>query len=160
MNIFVTSSCPVECAKALDDVRVNKMILETAQLLCTAHHQWHSATSMMYKPTHVNHPCAIWVRSSQDNYQWTFDHFTALLREFEFRRSKHHACKLLWRTLREHPPILGLTQTPFANCSLFKQLPVHDAYRATMLHKWANDKIKVSFTHRGCPEWAEEVIYG
>jgi hypothetical protein len=161
MNIFVTSDCPNACAKALDDVRVNKMILETAQLLCTAHHLHGTATFDMYKPTHANHPCAVWVRQSQDNYCWTFQHFNALLREFEFRRSKHHACRVLWRTLKNPPHTLNaVEQTPFANCSLFKDLPVHDAYRATMLHKWANDKIKVSFTHRGCPEWAEEVIYG
>ena len=49
--------------------------------------------------------------------------------------------------------------TPFANCSLFKDLPVHEAYRATTLHKWKNDKITVKFTHRGAPEWAEETIY-
>lgn len=79
MNIFVTSSCPFECARTLDDVRVNKMVLETAQLLATAHHQLGSGT--------------------------------------------------------------------------------YEMYRATMMHKWKNDKITVKFTHRGAPEWAEETIY-
>ncbi len=160
MNIFVTSSCPFECARALDDVRVNKMILETAQLLATAHHQLGSGTHEMYRPTHVNHPCAVWVRASSDNYLWTLRHFHALMREFEFRRGKHHGSRSQARVLAYAPPMIEVGElTPFANCSLFKDLPVHEAYRATMLTKWKNDKITVKFTHRGAPEWAEETIY-
>jgi hypothetical protein len=36
MNIFVTSDCPKLSAQALDNKRVVKMVLETAQLLSTA----------------------------------------------------------------------------------------------------------------------------
>jgi hypothetical protein len=36
MNIFFSSKNPVNCAKYLDDRRVNKMCLETTQMLCTA----------------------------------------------------------------------------------------------------------------------------
>lgn len=38
MNIFATDVSPVACAKALDDKRVVKMVLETAQMLSTAMH--------------------------------------------------------------------------------------------------------------------------
>lgn len=36
MNIFVTSPCPIESAQYLDNSRVNKMILESCQMLFTA----------------------------------------------------------------------------------------------------------------------------
>lgn len=38
MNIFATDISPVACAKALNDKRVVKMVLETAQMLSTAVH--------------------------------------------------------------------------------------------------------------------------
>ena len=37
MNIFMTSMCPRKSAEALPRVLCTKMILESAQLLCTAH---------------------------------------------------------------------------------------------------------------------------
>ena len=36
MNIFATHDCPIESARWLDDKRLIKMILESAQLLCNA----------------------------------------------------------------------------------------------------------------------------
>ena len=67
MNIFVISQNPDECAQALDDLRLNKMILETAQLLSTAI-RFHGYTgNLAYKATHINHPCSIWARTSRGN---------------------------------------------------------------------------------------------
>ncbi len=33
MNIFVTDSCPIQSAQVLDDSRLNKMLLESVQLM-------------------------------------------------------------------------------------------------------------------------------
>ena len=61
MNIFVTSNCPKLSAQALDNKRVVKMVLETAQLLSTAIFINSTITyDNLYKPTHVKHPCTIW----------------------------------------------------------------------------------------------------
>jgi malate/lactate dehydrogenase len=38
MNIFATSPCPIQSAKALDDKRIVKMCSESLQLLVTALH--------------------------------------------------------------------------------------------------------------------------
>jgi len=62
MNIFVVSPDTMECAKALDDLRLNKMIIETAQLLSTAMRVQGYTGNDIYKSTHVNHPCAVWAR--------------------------------------------------------------------------------------------------
>ena len=48
------------------------MILETAQLLCTAHHELGTSIEIPYKATHKNHPSAIWVRDSAENYMWAY----------------------------------------------------------------------------------------
>ena len=65
MNIFYLSECPVESAQAQCDKHVVKMILESAQMLCTAHHACPSDAERpekFYKQAHVNHPSTIWVR--------------------------------------------------------------------------------------------------
>jgi hypothetical protein len=68
MNIFVLSRNPRRAAEQHCDKHVVKMILETAQLLYSAHpDKPHEAA---YKRTHANHPCAIWARTSLANYQW------------------------------------------------------------------------------------------
>lgn len=59
MNIFYLSRDPVLCAEMHCDKHVVKMILETAQLLSTAH--WELGSTAPYKPTHKNHPLALQV---------------------------------------------------------------------------------------------------
>jgi len=95
VNIFYLSRDPVEAARAQCDRHVVKMILETAQLLSTAHAEL-DGVSPAYKATHKNHPSAVWVRSSLDHYEWTVYHLEALGREYERRYSKVH------KTIREH----------------------------------------------------------
>ena len=58
MNIFYLHKNPAVAAKMHCDKHVVKMILETAQLLCTAHHETGTGTKAMNKPTHKNHPTA------------------------------------------------------------------------------------------------------
>ena len=61
MNIFVTSNCPILSAQALDNKRVVKMVLETAQVLSTAIFINSGITyDGIYKPTHLKHSCTIW----------------------------------------------------------------------------------------------------
>jgi hypothetical protein len=80
MNIFAVSDCPIECAKALDNKRLVKMVLETAQLLCGA--VVVCGGQAPYKLTHRNHPAAVWTRKSQGNYVWLIEHFKALGAEY------------------------------------------------------------------------------
>lgn len=161
MNIFATSSSPFLSAIWLDDLRLNKMILETAQLLCTAHHELGSGTAAMYKSTHKNHPCAIWARECRGNYLWLFEHFQALCNEYEFRRGKVHASRGL-EIFLPHPPAAmpAGERTPFANCTPLKDYTVYAvnaAYRTYMRAKWLNDKRTPTFTKTGWPAWAADV---
>ena len=47
MNIFYLHKCPVKAAKIQYNKHVVKMVLESAQMLCTAHH--HYAELLDYK---------------------------------------------------------------------------------------------------------------
>ena len=68
MNIFYLHKDPRICAQMYCDKHVVKMIIESAQMLCTTHHILGAAAP--YKKIHVNHPCTVWTRESIDNYNW------------------------------------------------------------------------------------------
>ena len=111
MNIFYVDSDPEVAARNMVDRHVVKMILETAQLLSTAHRvidgeeyvgqsqsgrkakRWRlsgNADAIMYAATHINHPSAVWVRESSANYNWLYEHLLALGREYTYRYGRTH----------------------------------------------------------------------
>lgn len=114
MNIFVLDEDPRQAARWHNDAHCVKMILETAQLLCTAQHL--SGNSAPYKPTHVNHPCSVWTRQSRENYIWLCVLGLELCKEYTERYKKTHACervlKDLYKNVPNNLPSGGLT--PFA----------------------------------------------
>lgn len=92
MNIFYLSNDPVLCAREHVDKHVVKMILESSQLLSTAHHilDGEQAIKPIYKLTHKNHPSAIWVRTSDAHYTWLHSLLVALCKEYTYRYEKTH----------------------------------------------------------------------
>ena len=110
MNIFYLDPFPVYAAEAHGDRHLVKMIVEAAQMLSTAHHVLGPSPgtdlASIYKPTHVNHPMARWVRHNQATYDWTCRFLRAMCREFEFRRHRPHATSLKLAQLAYAPPAL------------------------------------------------------
>lgn len=126
MNIFYLDEDPIVAARMQHDKHVVKMILETAQLLCTAHRvldgvQWTDRTkngskiqrwrmedefleNTLYKATHRNHPSAVWARETSANYNWLYAHFVALCEEYTYRYGKVHKTDELLRTVLIAPP--------------------------------------------------------
>ena len=91
MNIFYLHKCPKKAAEYMYSKHVVKMILETAQLLCSAHHILDdNFYKVPYKLTHKNHPSSIWVRSSDENYFWAYRHMIHLGEEYSKRYGKDH----------------------------------------------------------------------
>ena len=89
MNIFYLHSDPVKAAEQHYNKHVVKMVLEAAQLLCTAHHI-EGDGNVPYKKTHMNHPSAVWVRSSVANYMWCYNYMLALGDEYTKRYGRNH----------------------------------------------------------------------
>lgn len=111
MNIFILSCDPVEAAQAQCNKHVVKMIVETAQLLSTAH----DPSVAPYKHTHVHHPCAKWTRASLDNYVWLTRHGIALCSEYTKRYGKVHKTQATLEWLSCNLPELPrIGMTPFA----------------------------------------------
>jgi hypothetical protein len=86
VNIFFLDLEPKKCAEYHVDRHVVKIILEACQMMATAYPKGGAP----YKHTHANHPMAIWVRSSLDNFIWTLDYCYALCSEYTYRYGKRH----------------------------------------------------------------------
>lgn len=169
MNIFVSSKSPIKSAKQLDNKRVVKMILESAQLLSTAMHfhinnapEAFKNINIPYRSTHINHPCTIWVCKTRANYWWLFRHFISLCNEYQLRYGKTHKCYQYLGDFYVGARVIpqgDLTQFP--NCTsnkgkgiCFKHIndPVK-AYKAYLSARWDTDTLKPKWTNRTIPEF-------
>ena len=93
MNIFYLHKDPVKAAQYQYNKHVVKMILESAQMLCTAHHCYGDAeqkANVPYKQAHLNHPSTVWARQSRQTYMWLYYHMISLGNEYEKRYNKQH----------------------------------------------------------------------
>lgn len=104
MNIFYLHSNPAKAASYFYDKHKVKMILESAQMLCTAHYAFNNGDNVPYKKSHLNHPSSIWVRSSVHHYNWLYDHMIALGKEYTARYNKHHLSIAKCRDILLTPP--------------------------------------------------------
>lgn len=174
MNIFAVDNDPVQAAHCLVDKHVVKMILESAQLLSTAHrvldgHEYVGKSKSgrnvkrwtlyddrdghLYSATHVNHPSAVWCRQTTGNYEWLYAHFNALLTEYMYRYGKIHKCYYMWYYLSPPPANLpkgDLQRFAVAMPEEYKVADPVESYRnyyrvaKERMHKW---------TKREKPAW-------
>lgn len=154
MNIFVIDPEDFQAnVVMLDDRRLVKMVLETAQLLSTAIVAVGGTAT--YKPTHFNHPDSIWTRANQANYKWLLTYFVAISDEYTYRYERQHKCVLLLPEFEQNIDIFPQADviTEHPNCTPFKDLPVYEAYRKTMIDKWKADKWPPKWTKRNPPTW-------
>jgi len=88
MNIFILDYDIKKCTESLVDSHASKMVLETAQLLCTTLNILGVETP--YKSCHMNHPCRLWAGKTQQNFAWLIDYGIALSEEFAYRYENFH----------------------------------------------------------------------
>lgn len=157
MNVFYLDSDPATCARYHVDKHCVKMILEYAQLLSTAHHVLDGETLLtphLYKPTHKNHPSAVWVRQSKANYQWLYNLLEELSTEYMYRYSKVHATTRLFKYLEYAPdniPDQEFTQPTPAMPDIYK---VEGDSLSSYRRYYNGDKQRMfSWKHRSIPEW-------
>ncbi len=114
MNIFVLDQDPRAAAKMSCDKHVVRMIMETAQMLCTVARSL-GYEDAPYKSTHSRHPCTLWAGQSSKNWEWLITHGLGLCDEYTTRYGKRHKsqdviewCMNLGNIVQEGP------LTPFA----------------------------------------------
>ena len=103
MNIFYLDKDPITAAVVQYNKHIVKMILESAQMLCAAHHILGNPNDVPYKLAHKNHPCTIWVRENSLHYDWLYEHMMALGDEYTARYSKTHMSIDKCKHLNIHP---------------------------------------------------------
>lgn len=158
MNIFFLHIDPEKCAQMHVDKHAIKMILETSQLLCSAHHSTDSEYKPPYKLSHKNHPSSIWTRTSIDNYKWLSRLGKELCKEYTYRYGKIHKCEQYIDELTVNiPPVpdIGFTQPLQAMPDCYKEKDSIDAYRNYYFY----DKIRLhSWKKRDKPDWFEDYL--
>lgn len=152
MNIFVVDRDPVQAAQDLCDKHVVKMIVETAQMLCSAH----PAGAAPYRRTHAKHPCTLWTAASMQNYMWLIDHGIALCEEYTKRYGKRHKSQDVIEWCRDNaPPLLSLGLTPFAQAmpDQYRDPDPVTAYR----NYYQGEKRRFATWKGSKPSWWKEV---
>ena len=157
MNIFVLDEDVKKCARYHCDKHVVKMILESAQLLCSAYYHTGEEILSPYKLTHKNHPCTKWVRESLSNWLWLRDLGLALYDEYKYRynNKKHKSGEII----KQLPiPLLndyGLTKRPQAMPIQYMDINTVQAYR----NYYIGDKQHlIKYTKRETPNWIIDKI--
>lgn len=156
------------------------MILECAQLLSTAHRVLDgrrrrvvSATNRnavryvldsplmdetLYTATHINHPCAVWVRESNENYYWVYELMIELNAEYvrRYNKSSPHLTILKLKEMLKHPPVriphIGFTKPPKCMPEEFQVNDVVQSYRNYYIGAKAD---MAKWTLSATPYWFE-----
>lgn len=162
MNIFATDANPIICAYELDDIRVNKMITETCQMLSTVCHKYNISNSNLMAVAYPKHGCTIWAGHSRQNFTWLVEHLKGLLEVFDLfgNRYMHQRARELlsfFQSIQEQIPDNGFTE--WYNATPFKLetcvWTIHERYMEYMCDKWKQDKRKPTWTNREIPCWYE-----
>jgi hypothetical protein len=91
MNIFHLDHSPTLAAQYLCDKHISKMLIESAQMLCTtARTLYNLDSSKFYKSTHKNHPMTLWVGAHPSNFRFTMEIGRQIAVEYTYRYKKIH----------------------------------------------------------------------
>jgi hypothetical protein len=148
VNIFYLDDCPHKAARYQCDKHVVKMTLESAQMLCGAHHD------SPYKITHKNHPCSVWVREGKDNYIWLLEHFEGLCTEYTHRYERIHLCESKLLTfLQQVPAHLPEGGTPFRPAIGEYNYDYDLVQNYRRFYSQKRHRFKMVWTSRSVPFW-------
>lgn len=191
MNIFVLDENPQLAAIYHNDKHCVKMILETAQILSTAHRvldaievitiEYTPVTfnkntkkftggkkrikkhykinsdlePLLYKVTHINHPCCIWARKTSDNYLWLYQLFSELCKEYTYRYNKIHKCEIkLLNKLNQLPKNIPIgSLTPFAQAINNDKCIREDSVEAYRMFYMIDKRSFCVWKNRETPTW-------
>jgi hypothetical protein len=181
MNIFVLDHDPVKAAQLECNAHIVKMVVESAQMLSTAHRMLDGSIterlsnsgkrkskywlhpdpvmeSVLYKAVHMNHPCTRWTMATLANYQWHYKHFVALCEEYTYRYGRIHSTDQKLRDVLElyprYIPHGDLTPFPLAMNSNPECIVAGDAVESyRRFYQTKQDRFRMAWTKRSKPDW-------
>lgn len=184
MNIFVLEDCPVKAAEVQCDKHVVKMIVESGQMLSTAHrmldgdlevyinangrkarrynlNDWRQ--QVLYKAVHYHHPCTVWTMESSENYKWHYEHFLALCDEYTYRYDKTHKTDRILRDILSVMPVNmpqknTLTEFKLAMKANPECIALGDPVKAYQaFYQTKQTRFNMVWTRRDVPDWFQRV---
>ena len=104
------------------------------------------------------HPCTVWTRQSQSNFDWLVRHALALCKLYTKIYNKNHASESVIRqcsTVIHYLPRGKLTPFAYAATDDENKNPnnVFNAYKSYMCRKWKSDIRPVVWSKRKPPSW-------
>lgn len=165
MNVFATSPCPIESARALDDHHVRKMTVECGQLVSTALREMGISFSGQYRSTHKHHPCTVACVEDVSYLGWTLRHGLALGLEFEHRTGKCHTTSTILLEAAfafpecVQPDMPEPTRWPQAMPVVYQSDDPHESYRKYLAEKYFSWSLRdrkqdhPKWTKRRPPDW-------
>ena len=180
MNIFAVHNDPTIAAQSLVDKHIVKMVLESCQLLSTAHRildgteyidktktgrnvkRWRLSDereTVLYSATHINHPSAVWCRATNNNYNWLVCHFGALLQEYTHRYGKHHKCEAMYSWLERPPFAIPVGYKTPVTPAMPDEYKVAGDSVSSYRNYYRVAKARMhKWTNRETPEWINENV--
>lgn len=164
MNVFYLHHLPMLAATYHCDKHVGKMLIETCQLLATAHHEHGNGHRVSYRPTHRNHPSAIWARQSRLHYDWLSDLARGLSRQFYWRYHHHHKSYGVWLAeLMYAPPAMQSlpllwSPPPLAMPDEYKSSDHIQSYRRYYASKAASFPLVYYKGAKPQPDWLQDLL--
>ena len=179
MNIFYLDHNVHKCAEMHNDKHTVKMILEYAQLLSTAHRvldgeqtPWFTTAAgrkkrewmlyddrqnILYAATHLNHPSAVWVRQSTENYLWLSNLLVALCEEYTHRYGKTHKVErdgLCFVLLKNVPANIGNKGWSEPTPAMPDEVKIPGDSIASYRNYYINNKSHLAnWKKRSIPQW-------
>jgi len=166
MNIFVLDTDPVIAARYHCDQHINKMILESAQILSSAARKWvaYAHLNQFYKPLQLSHPCVMWAMDDLNNCKWLTQLALSLADERLYRFPNllpHNSTSIVvnfinYTVLGEYTPPqkFALAMPERIRCA--QNLTDVEKYRRYYKAKqllWASEGKQMTWTNRPEPEF-------
>ncbi len=167
MKIYFLDSDPYQCAQYHCDKHISIRILETSNILCSAHVHisnnqinyeseafQHLPWAITFKiPLAQDNPHCNWIRESIQNYRWLSELGCALCQEYTFRWGRKHKYEICLQWLRLNEPNLPdieLTRFQLLMPSEYKSDDPIESYRKYYIA----DKTRIAkWTRREKPYW-------
>lgn len=169
MNIFYLDHDYRKCAEFLHDTHTNTMLKELTQILSTAvwvnncdYAETQYGKEKLCAPTHTNHPCCVWVRTSYHNFLWSLNLLYKMNSEWYYRRGKNHGSWLkCWDSLLRATILVPFEHNSFTPPPLCMPEKYHtdDVVKS---YRWyyncekqydKNGKFIGKYTKRSAPYW-------
>ena len=152
MNIFVLDYNHKKNAEYHVNCHTYKMLVESAQLLCSAYYFTNQEHLSPYKLTHKMHPCSVWTRSSLSNWIWLRDLGIALYEEYKYRYGdkNHKSGDIILGFEIPNLPDIGLTSFTLAMPDKYKNKCAVKSYRDYYIEEKQH---LLKYKRRGFPEW-------